>query len=101
MKKLLATFAVMMLLSLAAAPFAAANPGGGLSGKVVETMDSAGYTYVLIENANGKAWIACPTVKVKLGQNVTFQPGMPMQNFRSKTLDRTFDVIYFSGGLAK
>ena len=101
MKKLSAVFIVMMLVALVAAPFAQANPGGSLSGKVLETMDGGGYTYVLIENSGGKTWVACPGVKVKVGQNVKFQPGMAMQNFKSKTLDKTFPIIYFTGGLAK
>ncbi len=101
MKKLSAVFIVMMLVALVAVPFASANPGGILSGKVLETMESGGYTYALIENAAGKVWVACPGVKLEVGQTVKFQSGMPMQNFRSKTLDRTFDIIYFTGGLAE
>ena len=101
MKKLSAAFIVIMLLALVAVPIAHANPGNTLSGKVLETMESGGYTYVLIENSGGKVWVASPGVKLKVGQIVKFQPGMPMQNFRSKSLKRTFDVIYFTGGLAQ
>ncbi len=71
-----------------------------LSGKVVETMNSGGYTYVSIEKNGKKTWIAIPETAVKVGQKVTFQPGGEMRNFTSKTLNRTFDSIIFSGGLA-
>lgn len=101
MKKLSVALIFIMLVALVAVPMAGANPGGNLSGKVLETMDGGGYTYVLIENSGGKAWVACPGITVEVGQMVKFQPGMPMQNFTSKTLDRTFDVIYFTGGLAQ
>ena len=101
MKKLSAALIVIMFVALVAVPFASANPGGDLSGKVLETMVSGGYTYVLIENSGGKAWVACPGIKVEVGQMVKFQPGMAMQNFTSKTLGRTFDIIYFTGGLAQ
>jgi len=101
MKKLSAVFIVIMLLALVAVPIALANPGGTLSGKVLETMEGGGYTYALIENSGGKVWVACPGVKLKVGQMVKFQPGMPMMNFTSKTLKRTFDIIYFTGGLAE
>jgi hypothetical protein len=78
-----------------------APAGGALSGKVVETMNSGGYTYVNLENGGKRTWVALPDSKVKVGEQITCQPGMPMQNFKSKTLNRTFDVIIFSGGIMK
>jgi hypothetical protein len=71
-----------------------------LSGKVVETMNAGGYTYVSIEKAGKKTWVAVPMTEVKVGQELTFQPGAEMRNFTSKSLNRTFDSIIFSGGLA-
>ena len=70
-----------------------------LSGKVVETMNAGGYTYVSVENNGKKTWAAVPATAVKVGQEVTCQPGMEMKNFTSKTLNRTFESIIFSGGL--
>ncbi len=71
-----------------------------LSGKVTETMNSGGYTYVQIEATPGaKTWVAVPQTKVKVGQVVTSAPGMVMRNFTSNTLHRTFATIVFSGGL--
>src|SRR6266480_2630311 len=72
-----------------------------LSGKVVETMNAGGYTYVLLEKEGKKSWIAVPQIKVTVGQDIAFQPGIEMANFPSKTLNRTFEKIYFSGGLVK
>jgi hypothetical protein len=80
----------------------AANAGQAepsLSGKVVETMNSGGYTYVFLENNGQKTWVAMPATAVKVGQEVTCQPGMEMKNFTSKTLNRTFASIIFSGGI--
>ena len=73
--------------------------GGGPSGKVVETMNAAGYTYVCLENNGQKTWVAVPETKVAVGQQVSCQPGVMMPNFTSKTLKRTFDSIVFSGGI--
>ncbi len=70
----------------------------GLSGKVVETMNAGGYTYVRLEKGGKKTWVAVPEMKVSVGQKVALQPGQAMENFTSKTLGRTFDVIIFSGG---
>ena len=69
-----------------------------LSGRVVETMNSGGYTYVNIERDGKETWVAVPQMKVVVGQDVSFQPGMVMSNFTSKTLNRTFKTIVFSGG---
>ncbi len=70
-----------------------------LSGKVVETMNSGGYTYISLENNGKKTWVAIPETKVKTGQMVTCQPGGEMKNFTSKTLKRTFESIIFSPGM--
>jgi len=79
-----------------AAPAAA----GTLTGKVLETMDSGGYTYVLLETASGKKWVAAPKTVVTVGQTASFAPGMVMRNFKSETLNRTFDEVVFSSGKA-
>jgi len=75
--------------------------GVALQGIVAETMNSSGYTYLLLESAQGKIWVAIPETPVKIGQAVTCAPGMTMNNFVSKTLSRTFDTIVFSPGLDK
>ncbi len=72
-----------------------------VSGKVVETMDSGGYTYVLLEKDGKQTWLAVPQMKVEKGKNMSFQPGAVMENFTSKTLKRTFDKIIFSAGPVK
>jgi hypothetical protein len=69
-----------------------------LSGTVVETMDSGAYTYMLLEKNGDKTWVAAPHMKVEKGQKVSLLPGALMENFKSSTLNRTFDKIYFSAG---
>ncbi len=69
-----------------------------LSGKVVETMNSGGYTYVLLEKKGKKTWVAMPEMKVSVGQQMSLHPGQEMLNFRSPSLGRTFSSIIFSGG---
>jgi hypothetical protein len=77
----------------------AAQAGDPLSGKVVETMNSGGYTYVCIENSGRKTWVALPDTKVTVGQMIACQAGGEMKNFTSRTLNRTFDSIIFSPGV--
>ena len=70
-----------------------------VKGKVLETMDAAGYTYLNVATEAGEVWIAVNQTDVKVGEDVTFMDGMVMQNFFSKALDRTFPDIVFSSGL--
>jgi len=75
----------------------AAAAAGNLAGKVVETMDAATYTYALIDTGAAKAWVAAPQFIVKVGDTLAVADAMPMNQYRSKTLNRTFEVVYFSG----
>ncbi|TNF53333.1 DNA-binding protein [bacterium] len=77
----------------------ALQEASSLSGKVVETMNSGGYSYVNIEKNGKKIWVAVTQIKVEVGQNISFKPGMTMKNFKSKTLNRTFETIVFSSGV--
>lgn len=81
-----------------AAPAAAAN---SWTGEVLETMNSGGYTYVYVDTGAEKIWAAATetATAITVGQRVTVPKGMMMQNFPSKTLDRTFEEIYFVGGI--
>jgi hypothetical protein len=69
-----------------------------LTGKVTETMNSGGYTYICLEQKGRKTWFAVPQMEVRKGQVMTFRLGMEMRDFTSKTLNRTFDRIYFANG---
>ena len=71
-----------------------------LSGKVLQTMDSGGYTYVYIQKKNGESvWVAVASTPVTVGSPVTFKGGVEMSNFESKSLKRTFDKILFADGV--
>ena len=65
------------------------------AGKVLETMNSGGYTYVQVDTGSEKIWAATPELPVKVGDAVVIPTGMPMNNFHSPTLNRTFEVVYF------
>ena len=54
---------------------------------------------VEMETANGKKWAAVKKAQVKVGQEVAIAGAMLMKDFTSKSLDRTFEEIYF-GSLA-
>lgn len=71
-----------------------------VSGEVVETMNAGGYTYVSVKQEGGQnVWAAAPQTTVVVGDNIRFDGGAPMPGFHSKTLDRTFEQIFFVKGL--
>ena len=78
---------------------AAAPTAAPVTGKVLESMDAAGYTYLKVTTDAGEKWIAVNQTPVTVGEEITYMDGMVMQNFFSKALDRTFPEITFSGGL--
>jgi len=69
--------------------------GGGLSGKVLERMNAATYTYLKLSTSSGEIWAAVPETTTAVGAQVTINDPMPMEGFESKTLGRKFDRIVF------
>jgi len=88
-------------MSAASAPAAVETSAPApLAGKVLQTMNAGGYSYVYIEQADGKkTWVAVTETPVKVGSEMSFKPGMEMGKFESKALKRTFDSIVFSDGV--
>ncbi len=64
--------------------------------KIVETMSSGGYTYMKVDEGKNTYWIAMTLRDAKVGQRVKFLEQGWMKNFKSKTLNRTFDNILFA-----
>lgn len=84
-------------------PFAPVAPAvaneSGLSGTVAEVLDVPTYTYLRLTTSSGEAWAAIPTTTVAVGDKVTLDNPQEMRGFASKTLGKTFDVIYFASGI--
>ena len=71
-----------------------------ISGKVLQVLNSGGYSYIYLQKGNGeKIWIAVTETRAKEGDRMSFKEGLVMKNFESKTLKRTFDTIVFSNGV--
>jgi hypothetical protein len=64
-----------------------------LNGKVLETMNAGGYTYLQIATTSGKVWAAVRETRVKKGATVTIAPQMVAENFESSSLHRKFDRL--------
>lgn len=72
-----------------------APSAGGVRGKVLETIDAAGYTYLRLETASGEQWAAITQTAVQVGSQVEIVDATMMRDFESKTLNRTFPAILF------
>lgn len=81
---------------------ASAGAGDTFTGTVAETMNSGGYTYARLQAAGKEdVWIAGNEFPVKTGESLTVALEMPMPNFQSKTLNRTFPLIYFVASVTR
>lgn len=79
-------------------PPAAQAPAQGehpLQGQVAERVDAPPYTYLRLTTAEGERWAAVPQSEVAVGSQVSVANPLPMRNFESKSLKRTFDLVFF------
>jgi hypothetical protein len=83
----------------AAHTVAAPITGDNISGTVMETMSSGGYTYAKLGRGGSEVWVAGPETQLAVGAVVAKTSGSLMTAFHSDTLNRTFDQIYFVGSL--
>jgi hypothetical protein len=96
MKKTLLAISLVAVTTFAGAM---GNAGLSVKGEVLEVSDVASYTYLRLKTAEGETWAAVPKAPVKKGSEVTLENVMVMDNFVSKTLNKTFKTILF-GSLA-
>ena len=97
MSKLVVSIAALALFttSAMAMPPQNAQAPASIQGKIAETMNSGGYTYLKLTTDKGEVWAAIPETTVKVGSSAVIATPMLMTGFESKTLKRKFDQIYF------
>jgi hypothetical protein len=71
------------------------------SGIVIESMNSAGYSYIHVEENGTRIWLAAPETKIEVGQSIRWNSGAPMRNFTSQSLNREFNEIFFVSAVQK
>jgi hypothetical protein len=69
------------------------------SGEVSETIAAGSYTYLHVEHDGIETWLAIPRQEIAVGAQVHYGEGSLMTAFYSKSLDRTFDEVFFLGGV--
>jgi hypothetical protein len=86
----------------AASGVATQASGNTFTGTVTETMNSGGYTYARLRgSANDDVWVAAPQFDARVGEQISVALDMPMREFESKTLKRTFPLLYFVADVAR
>ncbi len=73
----------------------------GNSFEVAEVVQGSTYTYIKAKENSGEKWMAVSKQEVQTGEVYFYSEGLPMQNFHSKEIDRTFDEIYFVSEISK
>lgn len=69
-------------------------------GKVLDIKAVKRYKYLKIDENGQIFWIAIATAEVAKGDNIGFDKETLMTNFKSETLGKTFDKIYFVSELS-
>ena len=70
-------------------------------GTVVKVIDAGRHIYVQIDTGEHLVWVAVPSFDGKPGDKVLVPPGVPVADFQSKKLNRTFKMIYLVGGIRR
>jgi hypothetical protein len=65
------------------------------SGEVIDKIDAGSYSYLKLKEDDQVYWAAVPTMKIENGEQIFFSEYMEMKNFKSETLDRTFESVLF------
>jgi len=81
-------------LGWAAEKPAAAAPAVSVKGEVLEVLDANGFTYMRLKSRDGEIWSAVASAPIKVGSQVTVENVTPMKDFKSKSLNRTFALVY-------
>ncbi len=92
MRKILA-FLATLLCSLSL------HAGDIYEGVVVDSLQGGGYSYLQIEDAKKKYWIAVESVNLEKGTEVRFTEELRAKDFESKALNRKFDELIFASNL--
>lgn len=68
-------------------------------GKVLQILNAGSFTYIEVQADTGKVWVAAPQFQVQTDSIVIVPEGKLMTDFYSKSLDRTFEKVYFVAGI--
>lgn len=67
---------------------------------VAEVLQTTSYTYLKVNENDSLKWLAIPSMQARVGETYYYSEGLPMKQFESKELHRTFDEVLFLGGVS-
>lgn len=70
-------------------------PNGGKVFEVVEVIHGSSYSYIKAKENMAEKWMAVSRQEVHTGAVYYYDEALPMNNFHSKEIDRTFEQIFF------
>lgn len=62
---------------------------------VVDKINANNYTYLQVSENKKNYWIAVSQMEIEIGETVYFSKYMEMKDFKSETIDRTFNSLLF------
>lgn len=65
------------------------------SGIVVDKVDAGSYSYLQLKENNNLYWVAVPAMNIENGESIHFSQYMEMIDFKSETLNRSFESVLF------
>lgn len=68
---------------------------------VTEVLDTESYMYLKVNEAGTEHWMATQKMPVKVGETISFENPLVMNNIHSKQLNRTFETILFVSAIKK
>jgi sporulation protein YlmC with PRC-barrel domain len=69
------------------------------AGVVEEVIQGNTYTYIKVKETDTSSWIATSKRDVETDKKIMFRKTLPMNNFTSKEVNKTFETIYFVGSI--
>lgn len=63
--------------------------------RVVEKISASGYLYLQVSENKESFWIAVPAMEIETDETIYFSKYMVMKDFKSESIDRTFDELLF------
>lgn len=68
---------------------------------VQEVLQTTSYTYLYVKENDSLSWLAVPKMDAQTGHTYYYSEGLPMTEFESKELHRTFAKVLFLGGVSE
>ena len=78
----------------------ASIPAGVHSAVVEEVLQTNQYTYLHVKEGKNEPWLAVSKMQAAVGETYYYRDGLPMTDFASKELNRTFKEILFLDNLS-